>query len=109
MEPTSFEWVYLVLIALIAAIGFFCLSKAYCIAEASAISSFEFTYILWAVIFGALFWNEIPQPTAYVGIAILISSNLFISYRERISKRNAESGNHKKFENYQTTALTKAP
>ena len=51
--------------------------------EASAIAPFEFTYILWAVVFGYLFWNEVPGPTTILGVVILVSSSLYIWYRER--------------------------
>jgi drug/metabolite transporter (DMT)-like permease len=51
-------------------------------AEASAVAPFEFTYIIWAVVFGYLFWNEVPGMITIVGIMILISSSLYISYRE---------------------------
>ncbi len=77
-------------IGIIAAVGFFCLSKAYCLAEASAIAPFEFTYILWAVLLGYLFWNEIPGPTTVIGMLILIGSSLYIGYRER-QQRSAQS------------------
>ena len=73
----------MLLLGLIAAIGFFCLSKAYCVSEASAIAPFEFTYILWAVVFGYLLWNEVPGWTTILGMIILISSSLYIWYRER--------------------------
>ncbi len=70
-------------IGVIAAVGFYCLSQAYCVSEASAIAPFEFTYILWAVMFGFLLWNETPGPTTFVGIAVLVGSSLYIWYRER--------------------------
>ena len=77
-------------IGIIAAVGFFCVSKAYCLAEASAIAPFEFTYILWAVLLGYLFWNEVPGPTTITGMLVLIGSSLYIGYRER-RHRVAES------------------
>jgi drug/metabolite transporter (DMT)-like permease len=43
------------------AVGFYCLSKAYCSSEASAIAPFEYSYIIWAIVFGYLFWNEVPD------------------------------------------------
>ena len=81
--PDGIDTLLMIAIGFIAAIGFYCLSKAYCVAEASAIAPFEFTYILWAVVFGYLFWNEVPGLTTFIGIAILISSSLYIWYRER--------------------------
>jgi drug/metabolite transporter (DMT)-like permease len=81
--PGSFDLLLMLVIGFIAAIGFYCLSQAYCVSEASAIAPFEFTYILWAVLFGFLFWNETPGPTTFVGITVLVSSSLYIWYRER--------------------------
>jgi len=65
------------------ALAFFCMSKAYCVAPASTITPFEYTYIFWAVIFGYLFWSEIPEPTTLIGISILITSSIYIWSRER--------------------------
>ena len=65
------------------AAGFYCLSRAYCNSEASAIAPFEYTYIIWAIVFGYLFWNEVPEITTIIGVIILISSSLYIWYRER--------------------------
>ena len=64
------------------AIGFYCLSKAYCSSEASAIAPLEYTYIIWAIVFGYLFWNEVPGMTTITGVLILVSSSLYIWYRE---------------------------
>jgi drug/metabolite transporter (DMT)-like permease len=65
------------------AAGFYCLSKAYCSAEASAIAPFEYTYIVWAIVFGFVFWNEVPGVTTIIGVFVLVSSSLYIWYRER--------------------------
>jgi drug/metabolite transporter (DMT)-like permease len=81
--PTGFDLLLMLVIGLIAAIGFYCLSQAYVVSEASAIAPFEFTYILWAVVFGYLFWQEVPGFTSLIGIAVLVLSNLYIWYRER--------------------------
>ncbi len=73
----------LIFLGINGAVGFYCLSKAYCSSEASAIAPFEYTYIIWAIVFGYLFWNEVPGVTTIVGVIILVSSSLYIWYRER--------------------------
>jgi S-adenosylmethionine uptake transporter len=87
--PGTLDMLLILAIGAIAAIGFYCLSKAYCMAEASALAPFEFTYIIWAVVFGYLFWSEIPGATTIAGILILVSSSLYISYRERQLEKRA--------------------
>ncbi len=87
--PGQLDLVLMVVIGFIAAIGFYCLSSAYCTSEASAIAPFEFTYILWAVVFGYLFWQEVPGPTTVIGVLVLVSSSIYIWYRERqIARRD---------------------
>jgi drug/metabolite transporter (DMT)-like permease len=85
--PEHIDLLLMLAIGLIAAVGFYCLSQAYCVSEASAIAPFEFTYIVWAVVFGYLFWQEIPGPTTVLGILVLVSSSLYIWYRERQIQR----------------------
>ena len=88
--PGAMDMLLILAIGVIAAIGFYCLSKAYCMAEASALAPFEFTYIIWAVVFGYLFWNEIPGVTTIAGILVLVTSSLYISYRERQLEKRAQ-------------------
>lgn len=81
--PETPHLVLMVFLGVNGAAGFYCLSKAYCSSEASAIVPFEHTYIIWAIVFGYLFWNEVPEITTIVGVIILVSSSLYIWYRER--------------------------
>ncbi len=81
--PGGLDFLLMLVIGIIAAVGFYCLSQAYCVSEASAIAPFEFSYILWAVFFGYVIWSETPGPTTFIGILVLVSSSLYIWYRER--------------------------
>jgi drug/metabolite transporter (DMT)-like permease len=57
------------------------------VAPASAIAPFEFTYVIWAAVFGYLLWSEIPRTTTLIGLLILISSSIYIWHRERNLQR----------------------
>jgi len=81
--PETTHLALMIFLGVNGAVGFYCLSKAYCSSEASAIAPFEYTYIIWAIVFGYLFWNEVPGVTTIVGVTILVSSSLYIWYRER--------------------------
>jgi drug/metabolite transporter (DMT)-like permease len=66
------------LLGLNAAVGFYLLIKAYSLAPASAVAPFEYTYIVWAVLFGYLLWDEVPATTTLLGVALLLASSAFV-------------------------------
>ena len=78
------------------AAAFFCMAKAYCVAPASTITPFEYTYLIWAVMFGFFLWGEIPRLTTFIGVSILIASSLYIWQRERALAHLGEGANVKK-------------
>ena len=81
--PETFDLALMIFLGFNGAIAFYCMSKAYCVAPASTIAPFEFTYVIWAVVFGYLLWSEIPRTTTLAGLFILIGSSIYIWDRER--------------------------
>ena len=61
----------------IAAIGMTLLTQAYRIAKASVVTSFEYTGMLWAPLWGFAFFGEIPHVTTLAGAARIIAAGLF--------------------------------
>jgi len=56
---------------------------AYRVAPSAAqIAPVQYTQILWATLFGALFFDEYPDFWVALGAAIIISSGLFVVWRE---------------------------
>jgi drug/metabolite transporter (DMT)-like permease len=76
--------VFLILIGLLSGVGQFLLTKAYGLAEASAISPFIYISIVWATTFGILIWGDIPTTSMLLGTSIIILSGLYILHRERL-------------------------
>lgn len=61
----------------LAAIGLMCLTQAYRIARASVVASFEYTGLLWAPLWGYLFFGEVPYATTYYGAGLIVAAGLF--------------------------------
>ncbi len=80
--PEPLDCLLMVFLGVNAAAGFYCLINAYWVAPASVVAPFEYTYIIWAVLFGYLFWSEIPEPTTILGVALLIASSAYIFHWE---------------------------
>ena len=90
--PDSLDLGLMIFLGFNGALAFYCMSRAYCVAPASVISPFEYTYIVWAIIFGYFFWSEIPSRTTLIGVLVLISSSLYIWHRERRLQHDSCSG-----------------
>ncbi|AWB48959.1 EamA/RhaT family transporter [Gemmobacter aquarius] len=84
--PTAFDALLMMSCGIIAAAGLTLLTQAYRIAEASVVTPFEYTGLLWSVIYGWAFWQQWPDATAWGGIAIIIGAGLYVLWREQTAK-----------------------
>ncbi len=64
------------------------LGKAYQSAESSMLAPFDYSYLIFATIWGYIFWRDIPQPTEIAGMLMISGAGLFVSWRERIANQN---------------------
>ncbi|MFT5659169.1 MAG: S-adenosylmethionine uptake transporter [Gammaproteobacteria bacterium] len=87
--PNALGLTLMIFLGFNGALAFYSMSKAYCVAPASTIAPFEYTYMIWAVVFGYLLWTEIPRATTLLGMSILVASSLYIWQRERWLARNS--------------------
>lgn len=88
--PTLGDGLLMVFLGLNSALLFYALIKAYWIAPVSVVAPFEYTYIIWAVIFGYSIWGEVPQITSAIGVTLLIASSFYIFRRELHLSKVAE-------------------
>lgn len=75
--------------AMLAAIGFFggigqiLMTHCYRFADASVIAPFDYTSMVWALLIGWLFFNQVPELFVVIGATVVISSGIFVILRER--------------------------
>ncbi|MBX2824912.1 MAG: DMT family transporter [Gammaproteobacteria bacterium] len=81
--PRTIDLLILVGLGFVATLGQFALVKAYSVAPMSTVAPFEYSYVIWAVLFGYLFWDEVPGAWTWIGLSLLIACNLYILYREQ--------------------------
>jgi len=75
--PTPADFLLIASCGVIAAIAMTLLTNAYRIAKASVVASFEYTGMLWAPLWGFLFFGEIPHLTTIAGAGLIIAAGLF--------------------------------
>lgn len=54
-------------------------------APTSIIMPFQYTGLIWAVIFDFTIWSVFPAVPVFIGSGIIIASHIYIVYRERIN------------------------
>ena len=86
-QPQPLEqYALLMCLALFAVCGHHLMTLAVSLAEATLIAPFEYTAVLWALTFDLLIWQVVPSMSTAIGAAIVISSGLYIVYRERANE-----------------------
>ena len=85
--PTLAQAQWLLIIGLIAGCGFYLLSQAYRIGQASSVAPFEFSAIIWGVLWGFVFWNQLPPAHMWVGMSLILASGFYLlAYEKKLSK-----------------------
>jgi len=79
-EPTT--WLLLMAIGAAASLGQYLAVRAYREGEATLVTPFDYSQILWATVIGVLLFAEIPDGWTLVGAGIIIASAMYIFYRE---------------------------
>lgn len=89
--PTFFDLSLMMATGVVAALGLTLLTQAYRIAEASVVTPFEYTAMIWSVIYGWLIWQDWPSKKEWLGILIIIGSGLYVLWRETRDRRGKEA------------------
>ena len=76
--PNLQEFIYLTMIGVFAAGGQICLTYSYALAPASEVSVFNYSGIVFSMIFGYVFLNQNLQYTSYIGGALVILAGVLM-------------------------------
>jgi drug/metabolite transporter (DMT)-like permease len=93
--PALFFWTTptLAQVGLMIAIGFFAtlnqrfFSRAFAVAETTAVMPFDFSRLPFAALIGWLVFAEVPDMWVWIGGIIIFSASLYIAHREVVANR----------------------
>ncbi|OLP49933.1 DMT family transporter [Allorhizobium taibaishanense] len=77
------DLVMLGLLGIVAMAAHMLVNRALKISDAAAVAPLQYTLLLWAVLFGWLFFGDLPRTSMVIGAALIIGSGLFIFFREK--------------------------
>ncbi len=72
----------LLLVSVLAVLAMSLMIKAYTLADAALVAPMQYSQIIWAALFGWIFFNETTDMMTFVGAGIIIASGVYIVLRE---------------------------
>ncbi|MBT8413047.1 MAG: DMT family transporter [Boseongicola sp.] len=82
---------HLGLLAIVAVFGFtgaLCTILAYRSGDAAIVAPMQYSQIIWAAIFGALFFNEYPDRFTWIGAGIIVLAGVYVVVRESMGGKS---------------------
>ena len=81
--PAPREAALLILAGLLGGLGQILLTSSYRNADASVVAPFEYVSMLFALLFGYVFFSEVPSLTMLGGAGLVVVAGMLIIWRER--------------------------
>ncbi len=80
--PTALQWTILGACGLVGSSAHYCMTRAYRIADVSAVQSVRFLDLVWAAVLGFLMFGHLPTVWALAGGSVICASTLWIARYE---------------------------
>ena len=80
--PSLNYFLLLIIIGFTAVIGFFSIFGAYRIGSPSTIAPYEYSLIIWSILFGYFIWNDYLTIKGMFGLSLILIASFFTLYRE---------------------------
>ena len=93
VTPQPFSLIQFAAAGVISVSALFCVNRSLKLAPASVVVPFQYSMIVWAVIFGFIVFGDVPQPATIIGVTIIIAAGLYIFLREHKLGRGTSAGN----------------
>ena len=73
----------MLLLGVVSCIAHLLITRALKLAPASTLAPLNYTMLLWAVVFGWVFFGDVPGPRVWIGSAVVVLAGLFIVHRQK--------------------------
>lgn len=91
VTPSPGDFALLCVLGVVAMVAHMSVNRSLILAPASTVVPYQYTTIIWAVLFGYLVFGDVPDAWMLSGAAIIIAAGLFIFLREQRQARRAPS------------------
>ena len=80
--PSLNYFLLLIIIGFTGVIGFFSIFGAYRVGSPSTIAPYEYSLIIWSLLFGYFIWNDYLTIKGMAGLSLILIASFFTLYRE---------------------------
>jgi drug/metabolite transporter (DMT)-like permease len=87
VQPTGIAFLLMAATGLLAGSAQYCLTEAFRIAPPSVVAPFEYTSLLWAMLFGFLVWGDVPTTLVLGSAAVVFASVIYVLLDEKATQR----------------------
>lgn len=87
---SSTDLLLLGLLGVVAMSAHMLVNRALKISDAATVAPLQYTLLLYAVIFGWMFFGDVPRLSMMIGAALIVASGLFIFIREQTLKKRRD-------------------
>jgi drug/metabolite transporter (DMT)-like permease len=84
--PDLGQWLFLASMALCATGGQILMTMAYSRDSAPVVSAAAYSIVLFALLFGYLFWRELPDALSLMGGAVIVVAGILLAYARRTER-----------------------
>lgn len=77
------ELIFIIFSSILLSFGYIFAVATIKIATISTTSTFRYTVIVWGIMYGYVFFNEVPSLNMIIGSSIVVASGLFIIHRQK--------------------------
>src|SRR3979490_3366649 len=83
VTPSPGSFVMFAAAGIISVGALLCVNRSLKLAPASVVVPYQYSMIVWAVIFGFVVFGDVPSPATLIGAAIIIGAGFYIFLREQ--------------------------
>lgn len=83
VSPKPTDYLLLAQLGVVALAAHYFTNKSLILADAATVTPYQYTLLVWAMIFGWMFFAEKPHAPMLIGAALIVASGLYIFFREQ--------------------------
>jgi drug/metabolite transporter (DMT)-like permease len=92
VAPTALDFALLGFLGAVAMFAHLCVNRSLKLAPASVVVPYQYTFILWAIVFGYLVFGDVPDAMLLTGALIIVAAGIFIFRREQARAVQNDAG-----------------